>query len=29
MPTLVRSEVETIPVVKKERVKRSSKMVPT
>jgi hypothetical protein len=29
MPTLVRSEVETIPVVKKERVKRSPKMVPT
>jgi hypothetical protein len=29
VPTLVRSEVETIPVVKKERAKRSPKFVPT
>ena len=29
VPTLVRSEVETIPVVKKERVKRAPKLVPT
>ena len=29
VPTLVRSEVETIPPVKKERVKRSAKLVPT
>jgi hypothetical protein len=29
VPTLVRSEVETIPQVKKERAKRSAKLVPT
>ena len=29
VPTLVRSEVETIPPVKKERAKRSPKLVPT
>jgi len=29
VPTLVRSEVETIPVIKKERVKRTPKLVPT